>query len=36
MNQSIIEYESKLKKWLVKFDFQMSDLEQEIKTMREN
>lgn len=34
--QEMIEYEAKVKKWLVKFDVQMTDLEHEIQTQRES
>ena len=34
--QSMIEYESKFKKWAAKFDFEVTDLEREIKEFSES
>ena len=36
MTHNLIEYEAKVKKWLAKFDLQASDLDNQIKTLREN
>jgi phage-related minor tail protein len=36
LTQEMIEHEAKVKKWLVRFDFQIGDLEREVNIVRES